>query len=370
MANNLFSPIQIGSLHLKNRIFMAPLSRYRAEISTEIPTDLMVEYYAQRASAGLIFAGAAVIAPKTLNGASQPGIYTEEQLAGWKKVTDAVHAKGGKIFAQLWHPGRAAQPDLNDGTKSVAPSAIAIERETHRMDGPKAYTPQHEAVSSVRPEDTSLTADEIATLVQQYATAAKNAVEVAGFDGVEIHAANGHLIDQFLSSSSNIRTDNYGGSLENRARFATEVVQVVTKAIGSDKVGIRFSPLGSFNSINDDDPEGISEYVARLSQRFNLAYVHVVRRDFFGVRQGDIVPIFRQHFTNTLVSNLGFTKDEANAEIEAGNIDAVSFGQLFIANPDLVERFAKDAELNTPDRSTFYTGGAKGYTDYPKLAQA
>ncbi|KAG9405098.1 hypothetical protein AC1031_004205 [Aphanomyces cochlioides] len=359
MANNLFSPIQIGSLHLKNRIFMAPLSRYRAEISTEIPTDLMVEYYAQRASAGLIFAEAAVVAPKTLNGANQPGIYTEEQLAGWKKVTDAVHTKGGKIFAQLWHPGRAAHPDLNDGTESVAPSAIAIERETHRVDGPKAYTVPRE-----------LTADEIATLVQQYAKAAKNSVEVAGFDGVEIHAANGHLIDQFLSSSSNIRTDNYGGSLENRARFLTEVVQAVTEAIGSDKVGIRFSPLGSFNSINDDDPEGISEYVAKLSQRFNLAYLHVVRLDFFGVRQGDIVPIFRKHFTNTLVSNLGFTKDEANAEIEAGNIDAVSFGQLFIANPDLVERFAKDAELNVPDRSTFYVGGAKGYTDYPTLAQA
>ncbi|KAH9104779.1 hypothetical protein AeMF1_019272 [Aphanomyces euteiches] len=357
MANNLFSPIQIGSLHLKNRIFMAPLGRARAEVSTQIPTDLMAEYYAQRASAGLIIAEATAIAPKIIGAAGQSGLFTQEQLAGWKKVTDAVHTNGGKIFVQLWHPGRAAHPDMNDGAASIAPSAIAIEGETHRVDGQKAYSVPRE-----------LTLNEIATIVQQYATAAKNAVEVAGFDGVEIHAANGYLIDQFLSSSSNIRTDNYGGSLENRARFATEVVQVVTKAIGSDKVGIRFSPLGSFNSIKDDDPEGISEYVAKLSQRFNLAYVHVLRRDFLGIRQGDVVPIFRQHFTNTLVSNLGFTKDEANAEIEAGNIDAVAFGQLFIANPDLVERFAKDPELNTPDQATFYTGGAKGYTDYPTLA--
>ncbi|CAK4073139.1 unnamed protein product [Aphanomyces euteiches] len=321
---------------------MAPLGRARAEVSTQIPTDLMAEYYAQRASAGIIIAEATAIAPKIIGAAGQSGLFTQEQLAGWKKVTDAVHTNGGKIFVQLWHPGRAAHPDMNDGAASVAPSAIAIEGETHRVDGQKAYSVPRE-----------LTLNEIATIVQQYATAAKNAVEVAGFDGVEIHAANGYLIDQFLSSSSNIRTDKYG--------------RVVTEAIGSDKVGIRFSPLGSFNSINDDDPEGISEYVAKLSQRFNLAYVHVLRRDFLGIRQGDVVPIFRQHFTNTLVSNLGFTKDEANAEIEAGNIDVVAFGQLFIANPDLVERLAKDAELNTPDQATFYTGGAKGTQHWLKL---
>ncbi|RLO11129.1 hypothetical protein DYB28_007924 [Aphanomyces astaci] len=358
LSRTLFTPIQVGSNALANRIFMAPLTRTRAG-PTHVPNALMAEYYAQRASAGLIVAECTMIAPNTSAFGGEPGLYTSDQFAGWKRVTDAVHAKGGKIFLQIWHGGRAAHPDHNDGHENVAPSALIIEGEVHTSKG---------KVPNVLPR--ALTEVEIAEIVQQFATAASNAINEAGFDGVEIHGANGYLIDQFLRDGSNHRTDGYGGSLENRTRFLSEVVDAVTKAVGADKVGIRFSPLNSYNSMLDSNPEALSEQLAKISQQFNLAYVHVMRADFFQAQKGDVVPIFRHHFKNVLIVNMGYTKDEANEAIANGLVDAVAFGTAFLANPDLPARFAQGAELNAPDSATFYTGDAKGYTDYPFLTTA
>ncbi|KAH9143318.1 hypothetical protein AeRB84_012670, partial [Aphanomyces euteiches] len=353
MAANLFTSIQVGANHLSNRILMAPLTRTRAG-PTHVPNDLMKEYYTQRASAGLIITECSMILPNTSAFYGEPGVYTQEQLLKWKEITDSVHAKGGKIFMQIWHGGRAAHPDCNDGAENVAPSAIVIEGEVHT---PKGKVP------NVQPRELRL--DEIPAIVQAYATAAKNSIEVAGFDGVEVHGANGYLIDQFLRDGSNKRTDQYGGSLENRTRFLSEVLEAVTAAVGADRVGIRFSPLNSYNSMVDSDPAALSEAVAKISQKFNLAYLHAMRADFFQAQKGDVVPIFRQHFKNTLIVNMGYTKDEANAGIAAGLFDAVAFGTSFLANPDLPARFENGAELNAPDSATFYTPGAKGYTDYP-----
>ncbi|KAF0738631.1 hypothetical protein Ae201684_005559 [Aphanomyces euteiches] len=335
MAPNLFSPIKVGSVELKNRILMAPLTRVRAGLS-HTPNELMKEYYAQRASAGLIIAECSMIAPNTSAFVTEPGLDNEEQLAAWKEVTDAVHAKGGKIFMQIWHAGRAAHPENNNGEDNVAPSAIGIDG--HCL------------------ED---------TIVHQFGSVAKNCVDVAGFDGVEIHGANGYLVEQFLRSKTNVRMDDYGGSPEKRTRFLTEVLQAVTDAIGADRTGIRFSPLS-----NEEDPLGHSGRVAKIAQELNLAYVHILRRDWTNSQTVDIEPVFREHFHNTLISNFGYTKDEANANIEAGKIDAVAFGVPFIANPDLPERFAQNAELNKPDQSTFYGDDGKGYTDYPFLNSA
>ncbi|KAH9105237.1 hypothetical protein AeMF1_018872 [Aphanomyces euteiches] len=345
MSANLFKSIQVGSLQLANRVFLPPFTRCRADIN-HVPNDLMKEYYTQRASAGLLIAESSLIAAKTKAVDGQPGAFTQEQLLGWKNITHAVHAKGGKIFLQLWHPGRFAHPDNNDGQESVAPSPIAIEGETHTPHGMKKHAVPRE-----------LTVDEIKELVQLYATVAANSIQVAGFDGVEIHGANACLIDQFLRSSSNIRTDAYGGSVENRTRFLSEVLQAVTDAIGADKVGLRVSPLNSLMSMKDEDPIRLSEHVAKVAQRFNLAYVHVIRRDHLGLQTGDVLTPIRKHFHNALIANMG------------GEVDAVSFGALFMANPDLPERFAKDAELNPLDLATIYAGGANGYTDYPTLTQ-
>ncbi|KAG9399224.1 hypothetical protein AC1031_012183 [Aphanomyces cochlioides] len=352
MPANLFTPYQVGSMHLANRIFMVPLTRTRAG-PTHIPNTLMKEYYVQRASAGLVISECCMIAPDTSAFAGEPGIYTREQLLAWKDITDA----GAKSFAQIWHAGRAAHPANNNGAESVAPSAIAIDGEAHTLEGKTVYTMPR-----------SLTKPEIATIVQQFAEAAKNSVQVAGFDGVEIHGANGYLIDQFLRSSANARTDEYGGSLENRTRFLTEVLGAVTSVVPSDRVGIRFSPLNSHGSMKDEDPIALSEHVAKIAQRFNLAYVHILRADPFQVNQGDIEPIFRKHFHNTLVSNLRYTKEEASAAIEDGKVDAVAFGVPFIANPDLPQRFKLNAALNPADPTTFYGSDSKGYTDYPALS--
>ncbi|CAK4932867.1 unnamed protein product [Aphanomyces euteiches] len=291
MAPNLFTPIQIGSVQLKNRILMAPLTRVRAGPS-HVPNDLMKEYYAQRASAGLI----SMIAPNTSAFVEEPG-----------------------IFMQIWHAGRAAHPDNNGGASTVAPSAIAIDGEIRTLQSKKPHAVPH-----------ALTVDEIKTIVQQYATAAKNCVQ---------------------------RTDQYGGSLENRSRFLADVVEAVIAAIGADKLGIRVSPVNRRTRL----------LLAKLAQRFSLAFVHILRYDILKIQEADIEPVFRKHFHNTLISNVEYSKDEANAAIEAGKLDAVAFGVPFIANPDLVERFVQNAPLNPADPSTFYTSGAKGYTDYPFL---
>ncbi|KAF0697430.1 Aste57867_11910 [Aphanomyces stellatus] len=355
-TTTLFSPLKVGSVQLTNRILLAPLTRCRNG-STHTPDDLVKDYYVQRASAGLIFTECTMILPKTSAFTGEPGLYNAGQIAAWKSVTDAVHANGGKIFCQIWHAGRAAHPAMNDGEEPVSASAIAIEGDVNT---PKGKVP-HAVPRALR-------TDEIPSIIQAFATAAKVAVGKAGFDGVEIHGANGFLVDQFLRSSANTRTDGYGGSLHNRTRFLRELLAAVTLAIGADKVGLRVSPLNSYNSMRDDDPQAWSEAVAKVCQEFNLAYVHVVRADKFRVQTGDVVPVFRQHFKNAVIANMGYTKDEANAAIAAGEIDAVAFGTSFLANPDLPARFAKNAALNTPDLATFYGGGAKGYTDYPALA--
>ncbi|KAF0697194.1 Aste57867_12081 [Aphanomyces stellatus] len=351
----LFTPIQLGSVNLSNRILMAPMTRTRAGTS-HMPNDLMKEHYVQRASAGLIITECTMILPNTSAFTGEPGLYTPEMLAKWKEITDAVHANGGKIFNQIWHGGRSVHPDCNDGYENVAPSAIAIEGLVH--------TPKGKVPNAV---PRALEVDELPAIVDAFAKIAKDCIDVAGFDGVEIHGANGYLIDQFLRDGSNKRTDAYGGPLENRSRFLVEVLDAVTAAVGADKVGIRYSPLNSYNSMVDSDPLALSEHVAKISQRYNLAYVHVMRADFFSVQKGDIVPIFRQHFKGPLIVNMGYSKEEANEGIEKGLFDAVAFGSGFLANPDLPARFAQNAELNKPDSKTFYGGGAVGYTDYPAL---
>ncbi|KAJ3377783.1 hypothetical protein HDU84_008203 [Entophlyctis sp. JEL0112] len=352
MVPDLMSPVKVGNLQLRNRVFMAPLTRLRAS-PDHVPTDLMVEYYAQRATAGLIIAECALVSPDAHSSPTEPGVYTAEMLAGWRRVTDAVHARGGRVFLQIWHPGRAAHPDYNGGRQPVAPSAVAIEPFAHARTGKRHAVPRALAVA------------EIAAIVDSFVRAASDAITIANFDGVEIHAANGYLIDQFLRDGSNFRKDDYGGSIHNRLRLLSQILSGTVEKIGAEKVGARFSPINSANSVVDSDPFGLSEEIAKLCQSFNLAYVHVVRRDFLRKQVGNVVPIFRKYFQNTLIGNMGYNKEEANQQIAAGLVDAVAFGKFFIANPDLPRRFEQGAELSVPDPSTFSIGGVKGYTDYP-----
>ncbi|BBN59781.1 alkene reductase [Hydrogenovibrio marinus] len=347
----LFHPVKLGDLTIANRFVMAPLTRCRA--INHIPNDLMAEYYTQRASAGLIITECTMVTPQTSAFGNDPGIYSLEQVEGWKKVTESVHQAGGKIFLQIWHAGRAAHPLLNDGKEAVSASAIAIDGETQTPEGKQPYTVPHE-----------LTKEEIANIVLDFRKAAANAM-AAGFDGVEVHGANGYLIDQFLRDSANQRTDEYGGSIENRARFLTEVLEAVTDEIGGGCVGLRLSPLNSFNSMKDSHPTYWISYLAEHVNRFNLAYLHVMRADFFGLQQADVIPIAREHFKGHLMVNMGYNAEEA-AEVIANNLaDSVAFGTGFLANPDLPARVKAGAELNAPDQDTFYTSDAKGYTDYP-----
>jgi N-ethylmaleimide reductase len=350
----LSSPLQVGALTLPNRLLMAPLTRTRASAG-HMPNALMAEYYAQRASAGLIITECTMVAPGTSAFGADPGIYDEAQAQAWKQVAQAVHAKGGRIFMQIWHAGRAAHPALNGGAETVSASALAVEGEVHTPEGKQPHvTPR------------ALRADEIPALVQAYAEAARRAV-AAGFDGVEVHGANGYLIDQFLRDGSNQRDDAYGGSLANRARFLFEVLGAVCAAIGSQRVGLRLSPLNSYNSMKDSDPLALTAYLAEQLNRFDLAYLHLMRADFFGLQKADLIPVARQHYQGVLIGNMGFSAEEAQRAVEAGQLDAVAFGTGFLANPDLPQRVATGAAWNAPDPSTFYTPGAKGYTDYPTL---
>ena len=351
----LFSPLPIGSLTIPNRIILAPLTRTRADAG-HMPNDLMAEYYSQRASGGLLITECTMVAPNTSAFINEPGIYNDAQIAAWKKVTAAVHAKGGRIFMQIWHAGRAAHPDMNDGAPTVSSSATAIDGEANT---PKGKVPQ--AVPH------ALKTEEIPAIVAAYAQGAKNAI-AAGFDGVEVHGANGYLIDQFLRDTPNQRTDGYGGSLDNRARFLMEVLTAVTAAIGADKVGLRLSPLNSYNSMKDSDPLALIGFLADKLNAFKLAYLHVMRADFFGVQKADVMTVAREKYKGVLVGNMGYTPDEAEAAVAAGKLDAVAFGTAFLANPDLPARIKTKAVLNAPDSSTFYTPGAKGYTDYPEMA--
>lgn len=353
----LFSPLKAGAFTLANRMLMAPLTRARSDLA-HMPNDLMAEYYAQRASAGLIVTECTMIAPNTSAFVTEPGIYTAEQVAAWRKVTDAVHAKGGQIVMQIWHAGRAAHPLLNHGAENLAPSAIAISGEIQTPAGKVAHAVPR-----------ALSTDEISHLVLAFASAAKSAME-AGFDGVEVHAANGYLIDQFLRDGSNERTDNYGGSMQNRARFLFEVLSAVSAAIGSERVGLRLSPLNSFNSMIDSKPLEWIEFLATRLNEYKLAYLHLMRADFLQVQMGDVMSIARKHYQGVLIGNMGYSAEEARAAILAGKLDAVAFGTGFLANPDFPARVQAGVALNAPDQTTFYSPGAKGYTDYPSMQAA
>ncbi len=348
-----FNPLKIGSLELKNKIVMAPLTRCRAD-ENHNPTEIMAEYYAQRASAGLIIAEATMIMEhNSAFGGREPGIYSQAQIQAWKKVTEAVHLKGGKIALQLWHGGRACHPFLNHDHIPVAPSAIAIEGEIHTPKGKVPYvTPR------------ALELREIPTIIEGFLTAAKNA-KLAGFDAVEVHGANGYLLDQFMRESANKRSDIYGGSMENRCRLLLEVTKAVISVWGADKVGVRLSPLNSFNSMKDSNPSGLTAYVASELNRMEIAYLHMMRSDFFGIQKGDVMTEARRSFKGVIIGNMGYSPEEAADSIEKGFINAIAFGHHYVSNPNLVERIKNGIPLIEPDQNTYYTNDAKGYTDYP-----
>lgn len=351
----LFRPLDVGSLVVPNRIWMAPLTRCRAGVE-HLPNALMAEYYAQRASAGLIIAEATMAMEGNSAFWQEPGVYSQAQVDGWRVVTDAVHAKGGRIFLQIWHGGRACHPALNGGKQPVAPSAIAIIDEVHTPEGKLPHV-----------EPRALGDDELPGIVAGFKQAALNA-KAAGFDGVEVHGANGYLLDQFLRDGSNKRSGAYGGSIENRARLMLEVIAAVCEVWDSKQVGLRLSPLNSYNSMIDSDPIALVTWLAKRLNDFNLGYLHVMRGDFFQAQQGDVVTPIREHYKGVLVGNMGYSADEAAEAIAAGTLDAVAFGVPFLANPDLPARFKLDAPLNAADSSTFYTADEIGYTDYPTLA--
>ncbi|MBM0742049.1 alkene reductase [Phormidium sp. CLA17] len=355
---DLFTPIQVGALTLPNRIIMAPLTRARAGVE-RLPNALMKEYYVQRATAGLIISEATQISEQASGWVETPGIHTAEQVKGWKTITDAVHAAGGRIFLQLWHMGRASHPDFQpNGALPVSASAIRPQGDAHTPHGKKPFvTPR------------SLELEEITGVVQQYVDATLRAQE-AGFDGVEIHGANGYLIDQFLRDGSNQRTDAYGGSIANRSRFLLEVTEAVVNAWSGDRVGVRLSPTSSFNDMRDSDPIATFGYASGALNAFNLAYLHVLEGlpgHIMALEGIHVAPHIRQAFTGVLMLNGGYDFEKGTNAIAEGEANLIAYGVPFIANPDLVERFREQAPLNPPDQATFYAPGAKGYTDYPVL---
>lgn len=357
MDIDLFTPINLGGLVLPNRIVMAPLTRNRAGAG-DVPLPIHATYYSQRASAGLIITEASPVSPQGVGYPGTPGIYSEAQVAGWQHVTQAVRAAGGRIFLQLWHVGRISHPDLQPGgAVPVAPSAIRPRGEAPTAAGMQPFvTPR------------ALKADEIQTIVTQFANAARNALQ-AGFDGVEVHAANGYLIDQFLRDGSNRRSDDYGGTLDNRSRFLSEILQAVCAAVGAERVGVRISPENAFNDMHDSRAQETFEHVAGLLHGFGLAYLHVVEGDMVSGGKTLDYARLRAAFGGLYMANCRYDLARAQAAIAAGAADMVSFGTLYIANPDLVERFRRGAALNTPDPETFYGGDEHGYTDYPFLEQ-
>ncbi len=357
---DLFTPVRLGRYELANRIVMAPLTRNRAGAGN-VPQTMHAEYYAQRASAGLIITEATQASPQGIGYPGTPGIHTPEQIAAWRRVTDAVHDQGGRIFLQIWHVGRISHPSLQrDHALPVAPSAIRPAGDAFTETGPQRYvTPR------------ALTRDEIPGIVASFRQGAANAIE-AGFDGVEIHGANGYLLDQFLRDGSNRRTDRYGGSIENRARLLLEVVDAAAAEIGADRVGVRLSPINSFNSMSDSDPDVTFGYVAHQLSERGLAYLHVVETDFAGASGENHYhrDALREAYRGTYIANGGYDQARARLAIQTGTADLVSFGAPYVANPDLVERFALDAPLNKPDPATFYGGDERGYIDYPFLDEA
>jgi 2,4-dienoyl-CoA reductase-like NADH-dependent reductase (Old Yellow Enzyme family) len=348
----LFDPITICDLQLSNRIFMAPLTRARAVGDGRVPNALMREYYVQRASAGLILSEATAVTPQGVGYADTPGIWSQEQVAGWKQITEAVHAAGGRIFLQLWHVGRISDPFFLDGQLPVAPSAIAAQGHVSLLRPKREYvTPR------------ALRLDEIPGIVEAYRRGAENA-QAAGFDGVEIHGANGYLLDQFLQDGSNQRDDAYGGSIENRARLMLEVTDACISVWGAGRVGMHLAPRGDSHSMSDADPAATFGYVARELGKRKIAFI--CAREHLGDKR--LGPQLKQAFGGLWVANEKMTQDSAQQVLGAGEADAVAFGKLFISNPDLVQRFRLGAPLNEWDADTFYHPGAQGYIDYPQLA--
>ncbi|PVZ84980.1 alkene reductase [Serratia sp. S1B] len=360
----LFSPVKVGHLTLPNRIFMAPLTRLRNIEPGDIPTPLMAEYYAQRASAGLLISEATQISYQGKGYAGAPGIHTPEQITAWRKITQAVHEKQGHIAVQLWHVGRISHHSLQPNHQApVAPSAINAESRTTVRDETGAWI--RVPTSTPRALETA----EIPQIINEYRQAAANSLE-AGFDYIELHAAHGYLLHQFMSPMANLRTDQYGGTIENRTRLTLEVLDATIAEIGADHVGIRISPLGPFNGLeNGEDQEEAALYlIEELNQR-NIAYLHISEPDWAGGKPYSTAfrQAIRARFTGVIVGSGGYTADKAEMMIEQGLMDAVAFGRSYIANPDLVERFKQRAPLNEPQQATFYGGGAEGYTDYPSL---
>lgn len=357
-ATKLFTPLHLGDLTLKNRVVMAPLTRNRATKGTDAPNDLNVTYYQQRASAGLIVSEATQISQQGQGYIWTPGIYTQAHVDGWRRVTDAVHRAGGHIVLQLWHVGRISHTSLQpDGAQPVAPSAIRADTKTYIESG---FAP----VSEPR----ALTLDEIPGIVAGFAEAAGLARK-AGFDGVEIHGANGYLLDQFMKDGTNRRGDAYGGSIENRARLTLEVAEAVTKVWKPGRVGVRLSPVTPANGITESDPQPLFAYVAGKLKQAGLGFIHVIEGATGGPR--DNAPFdyaaLRKAFGGVYIANNGYTRDLAIDAVESGRADAIAFGKAFISNPDLVERLRRNLPLNAWDQTTFYGGDEAGYTDYPAL---
>jgi len=352
--NSLFSPLLLGNMTLANRIIMAPLTRNRAG-DGNVPQDMNVEYYRQRAGAGLIISEGSQISAGGIGYPGTPGIHSKAQVAGWKRVTDAVHDEGGRIFIQLWHTGRISHSSLQPGHRlPVAPSELKAAGQAVTLEGMQDFETPH-----------ALTLAELPDIVADYATAAHHA-KAAGFDGVEIHAANGYLLDQFLRDSTNRREDSYGGDIANRMRLLLEIIETTLAIWGGHRVGVRVSPENSFNDIKDSQPQQTFNAIAQKLSDYPLAYLHVLEGDMMtGERHVDYVAL-RNCFTGYYMANNGYDLERGNKVIAQNHADMVAFGKLFIANPDLPVRFLKNLPLNTPDQATFYGGDEKGYTDYPK----
>lgn len=346
----LFDPLQLGDIELDNRLIMAPMTRSRAD-DEGVQPSYAGTYYAQRASAGLIITEATNISPMAKGYVRTPGIYTAEQIESWRNVTQMVHARGGRIFMQLFHTGRIALPDfLPNNARPVAPSAVRAAGKNYTDEGMKEFVTPRE-----------ITREEIAQTVKDFGTAAANAI-AAGFDGVELHSASGYLVQQFLTTNVNLRTDEYGGSIENRTRFLFEVLDAMTSEVGPQRVGVKFSPQIAFNDIEELDADEVYPYILDRLNRKQLAYVHVAD----GIDGGWHAKL-RPHYKGRYFANGGFTRESATELLAQGGADAIVFGTKFLANPDLPARFKSDAPLNEPDRSTFYSPGERGYTDYTDL---
>ena len=357
----IFEPYHQEGIQLKNRMVMAPMTRARADNEGNVATELIAAYYAQRASAGLIITEGTFVSEEAIGVVNVPGIYTEEQVNGWKLTTKAVHEKGGKIFAQLWHTGAYSHPDLHHGKKPLAPSNVNPEQQVFTAKGfKKSEVPQ------------SMTIEEIKKTIADFKQAAINAFE-AGFDGVELHGANGYLLQQFFSKNSNLRTDEYGGSIENRARILFDILDELKQAVDLKKVAVRLNPSlnGIMGILVDDETIAFYNYTVNRLNDYGLAYLHLIEpfTDVSAIPEAvqEVAKHFRQIYKGTLIINRGFNKETATKVLNDGDADLVSFGVPFLANPDLVERYQTGETLNVPDQNTFYTPGEKGYTDYPTL---